>query len=79
MLKSTSDKILDEMLRHMSNVALLIKVAMNLQKGFSVKDKTRGRNNKTRGTLSNSQLTSALVEKGYSLLMVAFSFPWKVF
>ena len=42
MLKSTSDKILDEMLRHMSNVALLIKVVMNLQKGFSVKEKKKG-------------------------------------
>ena len=39
MLKSTSDKILDEMLRHMSNVALLIKVVMNLQKGFRSKIK----------------------------------------
>ena len=69
------------MLRHMSNVALLIKVVRNLQKGFSVKDKKTkgGRNIKTGGTLSNSQLTSALVEKEYSLLMVVFSFHWKVF
>ena len=52
MLKSTSDKILDEMPIHMSNVALLIKVVMNLQKGFSVKDKTKGRNNKTGGTFT---------------------------
>ena len=43
MLKSTSDKILDEMLRHMSNGALLIKVVMNLHNGFSVKDKKRKR------------------------------------
>ena len=41
MLKSTSDKILDEMPRHISDVALLIKVVMNCKKDSVSKIKQR--------------------------------------